>query len=263
MRHPKCKWSGFAFLACLVIGGVGRHQLQVAPKNQAATGKEVFLTPPGEVLRRIDLGWHSLAADLLFIRANLYYGKHILSDERLPWLASFIDTLLELDPYFRKGYLWGAMVTVHSRRVVDFVPENLVLRATRILKKGLRRFPEDHRFPMRIAFNYYYELGDADRAIPYFARAAQLPGAPDWLKNKLVDLYTKKGRLELARRTLAEAVMETEDPVLSQALRDRLAALLSEDERAKFVASRRRLMEKWQSDYGYLPFDLYLLIREQ
>jgi tetratricopeptide (TPR) repeat protein len=261
MRDSNSRWQVALFLACVVFCGGGRYFLLVQPEEAEAVTKEVLLTPSGKMLRRLDLGWHSLVADLLFIRANLYYGHHILSDERLPWLASFIDALIELDPDFRKAYLWGAMVTVHNRRVIDFVPDNLVLRATHILKKGMLRFPEDHRFPMRIAFNYYYELGDADRAIPYFERAARLPDAPGWLKKKLVDLYTKKGRLEIARRTLAEAIMETEDPVLSKSLRDRLAALLGEEQRVKFVASRRVIMEEWRTGYGYVPLDLYLLIR--
>jgi tetratricopeptide (TPR) repeat protein len=262
MQHPERGWRGIIFLACLLVVGAGRYHLHVLPKDGEAIGKEVLLAPPGKVLRRLDLGWHSLAADLLFIRANLYYGHHILSDEQLPWLASFIDTLLELDPDFRKVYLWGAMVTVHNKRVIEFVPEDLIQRSTSILKMGMRRFPEDHRFPMRIAFNYYYELGDADQAIPYFERAARIPGAPDWLKKKLVDLYSTKGRLKLARQTLAELIMETEDPVLSQALRDRLAALMNEEEREKFVASRRAIMKEWQAVYGFIPLDLFLLIRE-
>jgi tetratricopeptide (TPR) repeat protein len=225
--------------------------------------KEILLVPPGPVLRRLVLGWHSLAADLLFIRANLYYGHHILSDEQLPWLSSFIDILIELDPDFRKAYLWGAMVTTHNKRSIEYVPEELLFRSISILERGMHRFPGDHRFPMRIAFNYYYELGDVDSAIPYFEQASQASDAPNWLKTKLVDLYSKKGRLELARLTLGELIMETEDPVLSKALQDRVSTLMSEEERLKFVASRQAIVEEWQSKYGSVPFDLYLLIRDQ
>jgi hypothetical protein len=250
-------------LLFLLLTGTGRYLLFSRQAKRPVEIKEVLMVPPGEVLRRIDLGYHSLAADLLFIRANLYYGQHILTDEQLPWMSHYIDILLELDPDFKKAYLWGAMVTIYQTRQTEYVSDSTILRANRILERGMTRFPDDHHFPMRIAFNHYYELGDADTAIPYFKRASRIPGSPEWLKQKLVDLYSKKGRLELARRTLAELVMETEDPVLSRALRDRLAALMREDERVKFVASRRAIVEKWRTDYGHVPFDLYLLIREQ
>ena len=69
------------------------------------------MVPPGRVLRQLDLGFHSMMADMMFIRANLYYGKHILTDEQLPWLDNFNDVLLDLDPDFKKAYFWAAMVT--------------------------------------------------------------------------------------------------------------------------------------------------------
>ena len=262
MRHLDGTWRAALFLTCLLVGGAGRYFLHALPEDVEDFTKEVLLVPPGQVLRQLDLGWHSMAADLLFIRANLYYGHHILSDEQLPWLSSFIDILIELDPDFKKAYLWGAMVTIHNKRIVEYAPENILFRAIHLLERGMHRFPEDHRFPMRIAFNYYYELGDVDSAIPYFEQASRTPGAPDWLKKKLVDLYSKKGRMEIARRTLAELIMETEDPVLSKTLRDRLVALMSEEERGKFIASRRAIMKEWQAVYEFVPLDLYLLIRE-
>jgi tetratricopeptide (TPR) repeat protein len=154
------------------------------------------------------------------------------------------------------------MVTTHNKRTVEYVSEDLLRRSIQILEAGMQRFPDDHRFPMRIAFNYYYELGDVDRAIPYFVRAAYLPDAPDWLKHKLVDLFTKKGRTELARQTLSELVMEADEPVLKKSLRDRLVAVMSEDERRKIIASRQAIIQEWQSSYGYIPLELYLLIRE-
>lgn len=218
--------------------------------------------PPGQVLRQIDLGHHSLAADLLFIRANLYYGHHILTDEQLPWLDNFIDILLELDPDFKKAYLWGAMTTVYRKREFNYAPDAFVQRANRILARGVERFPDDHRFPMRIGFNLYYELGKAEPAIPHLERAARLPGAPPDLREKLVDLYTKKGRRRLAELILNELIMEAEDPTLSEALRARMARLYDRQRRSQLEEQHSALVQSWRSRYAYLPFDLYLLIQE-
>jgi tetratricopeptide (TPR) repeat protein len=246
----------------LLLAGGARYALHETPVDDEAGHKEVLLLPPGEVIRSLDLGHHTLAADLLFIRANLYYGQHILTDQELPWLSSFIDTLLRVDPRFGKAYIWGAMVTLFPRRVMHYTPPDLVLRANRILEAGMRRFPRDHRFPLRLAFNHYYELGDADAAIPYFERAVATPGAPGWIRQKLVDLYTKKGRRELARRTLLEIIAEETDPVLSGVLRARLARVMEKPEREELVAARRELVRRWRDRYAYLSFDLYLLIKE-
>jgi tetratricopeptide (TPR) repeat protein len=250
-------------IACLLLTAWSRESLHRLPKDSTTRLKEVLMIPPGRVVRQLDLGYHSLAADLLFIRANLYYGQHILTDEQLPWMANFIDILLAVDPKFKKAYLWGALSTTFYKRQIDHVPDELVMQANRILESGMKQFPDDYRFPMRIAYNLYYERGDPDRAIPYFNRAAHLPGAPTWLREALVNIYTKKGQKEMARKTLSELMLETEDPMLAKALRDRMAQLMDEPERLEMTSHRRELIDAWKTDYSYMPFDLYLLIREQ
>jgi len=256
-----CSRLSLIALALLLAAG-GRYALHGLPGTGESGCKEVLLLPPGKVIRRLDLGHHALAADLLFIRTNLYYGHHILGDEQVPWLADFIDVLLRVDPYYKKGYLWGAMATLFPRREMLSTPVELVHRANRILEAGMRRFPGDHRFPMRLAFNHYYELGDADTAIPYFERAASTPGSPGWIREKLVDLYSDKGRLEIAKETLLQILSEETDPVLSNVLQARLARVIQKTEREEILAERQALVRRWRERYAYLSFDLFVLIRE-
>lgn len=256
-------WPTAAVIVCLAAIGLPRwksYRAQASGLTEA--GKEVLLLPPGKVLSAIDLGYHSLAADLLFIRANVYYGRHILTDERLPWLDDFVDTLISLDPDFKKAYLWGAMVSMYRKRESSGIESKYIRQANAILKMGMLRFPGDYRFPMRIGFNYYYEMGDVERGIPFFEQASKIPGAPAWLREKLVDLYSKRGRRSLARQILTELAMETEDPVLGKALADRLEALYTEPEKKELTMLRRRLVDEWHKDYGYAPFDLFLLVKE-
>ena len=214
------------------------------------------------MIRQINLGYHSLAADLLFIRANLYYGHHLFTDEQMPWLSDFIDILIELDPDFKKIYLWGALVTTHHKRKISNVPSELLERAVVILEKGMQRFPNDYHFPMQIAYNYYYEYGDIDAALPYFELASQLPGSPDWLRKKLFDIYSKKGRDSLARLTLQHLIMETEDPSLTNALKSRLVHFMDEPERKELTACRQEIFSRWQNEFDYIPMDLFLVIGE-
>lgn len=250
-----------SLLLALGLAAGGRWQLLRFEQQKGPSPVEVFNLPPGRVLRSLSLGWYSLSADLLFIRANVYYGHHVLGDEKLPWLDAFIDTLLDLDPDFRAAYFWSALVAKSRGRIVDSVPQRYLEGSTEILKRGYRRFPGDYRFPMRIGFNYYYEMGQLAPALPYFEKATRLPGAPRWLKQKLADLYNKRGRLDLARRIIEHLVAQTDDPLLSRGLRDRLRALLERPRRRALLAARRALVEQWQRDYPYVSFDLFLAIK--
>ena len=246
----------------LGLAGWGRHQLSARPQLKQQVLQEVLMLPPGKVIRQWDLGYHSVMADLLFIRANLYYGQHILTDEQMPWMAHFIGILLDLDPHFKKAYLWGAMVTLYFKRVIDTLPDELIVKANRILARGMKQFPNDHRFPMRIAFNHYYERGDIEGALPYFAQAARVPGAPDWIRKKVVDLYSKQGRRDLSTQMLKELVAEADNPAMLKSLQDRLKFNLSDDDRKAILWVQERLFKEWETKYEFIPFDLFLLIRE-
>lgn len=254
----------YAGLSLLAAAGMlfFRSAVSDLPEDQAARQKEVMMVPPGEVLRQLDLGYHSLMADLLFIRANLYYGQHILTDEEFPWLEHLVEVMLALDPDFKKAYLWAAMVTTFNKRKLVVLEEELYQRANRILLRGMERFPDDHRFPLRIAFNLYYDLGRMDEAMPYFERAAALPDAPRWISEKLIDLYAKQGDLGMAERVLRQLVGETEDPVLAQGLRDRLALLTQKASDLEDVRRTERLVKDWEETLYYVPFPLYLTLRE-
>ncbi|MBW2700253.1 MAG: hypothetical protein JRF33_05500 [Deltaproteobacteria bacterium] len=239
-----------------------RFEIKAMPADPTALAKEVLLLPPGAVIRRIDLGHHSLAADLLFIRANLYYGHHMHTDEQMPWLADFIDSLLVVDPDFKKSYLWGAMVTLYFQRQVDSIPRSLIERANRILEKGMERFPLDPDFPAGIGYNFHYELGDPAASLPYFIQAASLPNAPAWLDEKILDLFSKQGRKDAAKDVLTTMVLSTSDPNLNRALTERMAFLMDEEEREQIEGIRRRWQAEWMNDYPFLDYDLFFLVRE-
>ena len=262
--HPIFRNVVLLGLALPVFGltGLARHQLRDRPRPALDGLTEVTLVPSGEVLRDMSLGYRTLAADLLFIRANLYYGRHIVGDEHMPWLSRFIDVLTTVDPHFKAAYFWGAMVTLYHKRQMAGIPAEVIHRANQILEKGMQRFPADHRFPMRIASNLYYELGDRDASLPYFVRAAGLPGAPRWLREKLVDLHTHEGQQQAAQQALRHLVMSTDDPTLNRELRDRLAFLLNDEDRRRLQRVRDELMIEWKREFGYLDLDLYLAIRD-
>ena len=47
-------------------------------------------------------------ADLLFLRANMYFVSHLFSDRIFPWLDLYVDTILALDPDNPTVYEWAS-----------------------------------------------------------------------------------------------------------------------------------------------------------
>lgn len=253
---------GVLLLAAIIAAGWARYNLHERVQDPAERFKEVLSLPPGEVLRKMVLGYHSLAADLLFIRANIYWGEHMTTDEQIPWISSFIDILMELDPDFKAVYFWGDLATIFYKREIDYVPKKLIERANQILETGMQRFPDDYRFPMRIGYNLHYELGEGLSAMPYFARAAMLPGAPEKIRNSLVALHTRKKEHEVAKEILKEMYMETQDTALGDVIRDSFNLLLTPEERKQLILYKKSLTNEWAACCKYLSFDTFLLVKE-
>ena len=72
----------------------------------------------------------------------------------------------------------------------------------------------------------------------------------------------KKGEKQLARKLFETLLADTVEEELSSAMLGRLNLLLDPDSRTRLEALRRRLVREWKSDYPYLDYDLFLLVRE-
>src|SRR5688572_19810751 len=89
--------------AGLAVGNAARSIRDGWPKTE----EYVVLPPPGAALYvSVPPTYRELAADIVWARALVYYGSSITGETDLRYLERFIDTVLELDPKFRRVYRW-------------------------------------------------------------------------------------------------------------------------------------------------------------
>ncbi len=210
-------------LALALFGGAVAVQAareRIYPSPEAAA--EVLYVTSGEVARRLAISYQALGADLYWIRAIQYFGgarRRLADEQRIgilppPALAAdvsdydllypLLDLTTALDPRFNIAYRFGA--TFLAERYPDG-PGRPDL-AIRLLQKGLQAQPDKWEYMEDIGFVHYWWRHDYVMAARWFDEAADVPGAPWWLRSLAATTLAQGGDRASSRR-MWEAIHET------------------------------------------------------
>ncbi|HJZ84217.1 MAG TPA: hypothetical protein VKN99_03560 [Polyangia bacterium] len=226
---------------------------------------DLLVLPRPEVLRVTALGHTELVADLVWVRAVVYAGGEIAHRGDLRWLDRYLDTIVELDPTFRRPYKWAGVVTMYNGKIIT---NQMVRQSSHYLELATQRFPRDWEFPFMLGCNYLNELQSTDPkqkaewrriAGDYIQRAAVIGGGPPWLPILAATIYTREGETDLAIRHLEEVYASSEDPRVRAEVKAKLAQLHQQVDTERLEQARSALVEAWRAWAPYTPLDLFVL----
>ena len=199
----------YVVLALLAAGSVA---LQAARDRRygesAAEARLLYLQSPA-VAQRVALEYDALAADIYWIRAVLHYGGDRLTDVgagRYELLGPLLDLTTSLDPLFQIAYRFGAIFLAEPP---PGGPGRVDL-AEQLLRKGMAASPERWQYPHDLGFIYYWQEQDHRTAAGWFTKAAQLPGAPEWLTPLAAGMLARGGDRESSRQLLTRILQDAE-----------------------------------------------------
>jgi tetratricopeptide (TPR) repeat protein len=161
-------------LLALVLGLTGVAFVLVEPLQGSRLPlkdkDELTLFPRSAWVRPLTFGRARLAADLAWLEAIQYYGRHRKSDRRYPHAETLFRTLTGLDPRFEAAYVFGALVLAEEA--------GAPARAHELLAEGIRNNPQSWRLCFEYGFFAYLRRKDSAEAVTYLTRASRMPGAP-------------------------------------------------------------------------------------
>ncbi len=229
--------------------------------------EELRYLPRPALLRAISLGHHELVADLLWMKAVVYFGDMFMrpTRESSAQLERYLDALLAVDPYFQRVYRWaGTMFIYRTGRVT----RNDVLRANRFLEQGAQLFPRDWELWFIMGSNYLFEIRPKDEVerkhyrrlgATAIARAADLPEAPEWVATLAATLFQREGELVAAIQLLERSIAITPE-AKRPALYGKLAQLRSAEASLRVERETNELERSWRASFPYLPVELFTLV---
>ena len=206
-------------LAAVLMGGAASLQAAREARFPAPPPAEDSLyVTSGKTVQRMSAGYAALAADLYWIRAIQYYGGVELrlhgqsaaaaeasgtpSDYAL--LYPLLDLTTTLDPLFNIAYRFGAIFLAEPYPAGAGRPD----LAIKLLEKGLAARPDKWEYMQDIGFVHYWWLHDYKQAAGWFNRAAQVEGAP-WFLKSLAATTLAEGGDRRSSRTMWLSIRES------------------------------------------------------
>jgi tetratricopeptide (TPR) repeat protein len=251
---PPISRTTLAALVLLFAAVIGLQAMQARrqPLGLPAdvTGNLLYVRSP-DFLKRAALSYDALLADAYWIRAVQHYGGTKLTvgaQKQYDVLYPLLYLTTSLDPYFTIAYRFGAIFLAENQPGGAGRPD----QAIALLQKGLRADPQNWHYAEDIGFVYYWWIHDYSMAAGWFTRAADIPGAPNWVRPLAAVTLAEGGNRQSSRTLWTEILNSADADWLRDQARFRLAQLDAIDqidalERAVqvFRARTGRLADSW------------------
>lgn len=269
MKVPGGQRAALLSLLCFAVGlamasvgarGAARLRAEIPPED------DVLFLPRASALRALSLGHHELAADLVYLRAVVYFGAEITGQKSFRWLGNYLQTIVDLDPHWRTPYRWAGVAPMYNGTAIT--REGVEL-ANHFLRLGIAQFPSDWELPFMLACNYLFELPPRDaaekarftaEAAQWLERSSLVGGAPSWVALLAATTLRKEGREEAALRHLEQVYYATSDERTREEVKNRLLSLKAKIDFEREHRERAAFEGAWQRELPYVPADLYVLI---
>jgi hypothetical protein len=233
-------------LALVPLVPLGQARIEQSLGAPTVQQQVLYLWSGGHV-KKLFPGFESIAADIYWLRTVQYFGseRRFAREKRFDLLRPLIEITTDLDPRLEVAYRYGAIF------LAEPAPEGAgrPREAVEVLEKGVRMNPRSWRLRQDLGFFNYIFLHDAQRASEILTDAAEVPGAPFWLRTLGADLLLKGGERRAARTMWQQMYEQAEEGVIKQNARFRLLSLDSEDAADRLTTA----VEEYARRFGRRP----------
>ena len=159
--------------------------------------EEILYIENGALLKKVLLGYESLAADIYWLRTVQYFGGKRLydPDKRFDLLEPLLEITTDLDPHLKIAYRYGAIFLSEPWPRGVGIP----IKGIALADKAIRNNPEHWRFYLDKGFIYFWHLQDYQEAARVFLEGGEIPGAPHWMAGTAARAATRAGDRETGR----------------------------------------------------------------
>ncbi len=213
-----------AVAAACLLGAMGVAYIGDTLPAAARPDVELMYFPSGRFLKEASLGHEMLVADLAWLRAIQYYGRHKQTDQDYSMAGHIFDVVTTLDPKFRNAYIFGGLVLAQDAGELE--------KGVELLEKGIVNLPDDWMLPFEAGFLYYICAGDLAQAHRWFMKAAERPGHPESVERFAAFCAARTGDLRTALMLWIELYENTDNDYVKQMAETRIKDLMKEIQEA-------------------------------
>jgi len=248
MKTRPAVWLALAVLFAAIIGLQMVQAAQQPPGLPPGVSGNLLYVRSPEFMKRAALSFDGLVADIYWMRAVQHYGGTKLSrdaNRQYDILYPLLDLTTSLDPHFDIAYKFGSVFLGEPFPSGAGRPDLAIM----LLEKGLRAQPDNWRIAQDMGFVYYFYVADYQQAGNWFNRAADMPGAPNWLRPVAAVTLAQGGNRASARQLWTEIQRDADADWLREQAQYRLAQLDAMDG----IDVLERVVQQYRARTGALP----------
>ncbi|WP_233261980.1 hypothetical protein [Vitiosangium sp. GDMCC 1.1324] len=208
--------------------------------------------PRQEVLRLAGRGYIEVIADYFWLQLVQATGRAVGAEEYRD-IYPYADLTTDLDPRFGFVYPFaaGALPTNVGRETWVNTEES-----TRLLRKGLKQFPNDLKMNVLLAYNLSAFHKQYREAAEVLEQASRLPGAPSYLPALATRLYAQSGSVDAGLALARSLADSAEDPETREIFTQRVRDLEMEGELRRVDSA----IADFRGAFGVAPPDIDTLL---
>ena len=237
---PRVPWRAIALgsvAALLLLADIGlRWESAQRHDAMAEARTQLRLLPNGGFVKPMLLGYHHVAADLLWLNIVQVLGEREVRQADYEWLVHALNVATTLDPHYVYAYDVGGVVLAELAGRLDW--------SNALLAKGMAANPGAWRLPFQLGFNAFFHQQDYVRAADYLAIAARLPGRPAYVPELAARLYVEGKQPALALDFLDVMAQQTNDAQVLAVLERRKAEVIVERDLTTLEEAAQRYMAR-------------------
>jgi len=235
------------------------------------TYEDIYYLPPPQWLQVMSLGHRRALADLIWLRALIYFGDEFENKGAVKHVFNYGESMLALDPDFRRVYRWVGVAGVYTP---TGSPPEFIERSVDVLRRGATRFPNDGELAWDAGATITYELvpnlpkDDPDRerlkveGNDYMMAAARLGAGPDWLVLTNATSLRRLGETDRELRHLEEMYALIRDPGVKAQIEFRLSQLRDQANAEAFRRANEEFEQRHREEFPYMPSSLYFFVAD-
>jgi len=164
----------------------------------AGESARVPFVPSPKFFRELAPGFRTAVADAYWLALVQYYGEQVEGDRDFEALPAYVRLVTDLSPHFERAYLFGAFALLDAGEGDE---------AYELLLRGAERNPGSWQLPATLGMIIYTYADNPDKdrlAAEWYQKAAEVPGAPDYVPRVAAELLTEGGDEATARLLWAQ-----------------------------------------------------------
>ena len=227
-------WLGIAALAVLL--GVSILLINKADATKTRDWNEDQLTylPSGKMLKPMLMDLDEAVADLLWIKAMMYFADAYMSGKGYGWLGHMLDIVTTLNPRMHYAYEFAGVVLTKEKQQLP--------KTMRLLERGVQEFPKDWRIRLYASMAQIALDSNYTKAAEFLKPISLDKDVPDHIRTLCASLLNKGGGRRVALAFLVDRYRHSNNTINREIFLDKIIKLYADspdpDPRRKETVAR-------------------------